>query len=121
MKIKMILLALIFILPSVGMSREVFKIEIGSNYERYSKKELRRRVWELERAVAQLQDQVFHLSMSQNQYQPEEWTCHMQSFGKTHMASARTRGKALALVMSKCSSASNAIHCDSGDVSCDNS
>lgn len=103
--------------------REIFRVEIGRDYEHYSNKELKRRVWQLERAVAQLQEQVFQLAMDQ-QYRPLDdrplWTCHLQSFGKTHAFTGSTRASALAEVLRKCSENSHSIHCKQEDVNCDN-
>ena len=120
---KWLLLLLVFItIPSYSKSREVFKIEVGSNYDSYSNKELRRRVWQLERAVEQLQEQVFQLAMDKNgpgYGHTGLWTCHIQSFG-THTATGLTRAGALAEVLKKCGDASNPIHCKENDVKCDN-
>jgi hypothetical protein len=118
--------ALGFLVPSNFVSAaEPIRIEIGRNYERYSNDELRRRVYDLERAVAQLQDQVFHLSIRErgNPTAPArpapEWTCSIQSFGKTHVATGNTRASAIAQVLKKCSDASSAIHCQDSDAKCD--
>lgn len=105
---------------------EPIRIEVGSDYKKYSNEDLRRRVWQLERAVAQLQDQVFQLAMKNNggtasTATPNNlWTCQIQSFGKTHVASGNTKASALAQVLKKCSDASNAIHCSESSVKCDN-
>ncbi len=124
MKVWIGFLLLSLLLPASAQSRprEIFKIEIGSGYEGYSNQELRRRVWELERAVAQLQDQVFHLSVNQGRpgYGGNSWTCHIQSFGKTFTATKSTRGAAQAKILKDCSNATNAMHCKTEDVSCDN-
>jgi len=95
-------------------------IDIGTDYSNYSNEDLRRRIWTLERAVAQLQEQVFQLAVHSNAAGTGNWTCHMQSFGKTHVASGNTRASALAQVLKKCSDATNAVHCHESDVSCDN-
>lgn len=110
---------------------EPIHIEIGKSYDGYSEEELRRRVWQLERAVAQLQDQVFQLavrdSYSNNngsqfaeKTAKNEWTCTIQAFGKTHIGNASTRASALAKVQKKCSEASNAIHCSESEAKCSN-
>jgi len=126
MKIWICLLTFMTLLPVNAQvrPRDVFKIEIGSDYDRYSERELRRRVWELERAVAQLQDQVFQLAMDKKKYRPKyksyrkKWTCHMKSFGKTFSATKSTRGEALAKVLKECSKHTSAVHCDEDGVSC---
>lgn len=117
------LVSLLLPLPLHSRPREVFKIEIGGDYQHYSKKELRRRVWQLERAVSQLQDQVFQLAMDNNRPHygsGRPWTCHIQSFGETFTAGGGTRASAVAQVLQKCSKASSSIHCKEKDASCDN-
>ncbi len=125
MKTTICLLMMIAMLPMTAESRprDVFKIEIGTNYEKYSKSELRRRVWELERAVYQLQEQVFHLAMDKNRPSyggGQSWTCSIQSFGKTFTSTKPSKGAARAEVLKDCSNASNAMHCDREDVKCEN-
>lgn len=102
---------------------DVIKIEVGSghSYESYSNDELRRRVFQLERAVQQLQMRVFDLEYAKpSQPETNDWTCRMSSFGKTFVSTAKTKAKAMANVIEKCSSATNAVHCSESDVSCGN-
>ena len=99
---------------------DVFRIQFGKTYDGYSNEELRRRVWELERAVSQLQSKVFQLEVSHDRPVFSEWTCHIQSFGATHVATGGTRSSALAMVLKKCGDATNPIHCHESDVRCDN-
>ncbi|MCB0378095.1 MAG: hypothetical protein KDD33_06350 [Bdellovibrionales bacterium] len=120
MKAFLITLALILAIPSATFARDIFKIQVGRDYDRYSNKELRRRVWELERAVAQLQDQVFQLAMDKGHSSTADWTCHIQSFSKTHVASGRTKASAIAQVLKKCSDATSSVHCAERDVVCSN-
>lgn len=117
----------IFILASLGIlfcgptfAEDVFRIEVGRDYNHYSNDELRRRVWELERAVSQLQSRVFQLEVNESRPQKNPWTCTIQSFGKTHVSNADTKASALAKVLKKCSDATNAVHCHESDVKCDN-
>ena len=101
---------------------EPIRIEVSKNYESLSNEELRRRLHQMEKAVAQLQEQVFQLAMrdpsGSNDNTRGNWTCSMQSFGKTHMASGG-KAAATALVLKKCSDATNAVHCHESDVNCD--
>jgi hypothetical protein len=124
MMIRLLALTFISTISFFSNAIEPIHIEIGANYESYSNEELRRRVWQLEKAVAQLQDQVFQLAMRNGTTTPtptnNNWTCQMQSFGKTHVASGNTRSSALAQVLKKCSDATNAVHCHESDVKCDN-
>jgi len=126
MKKLLALLILVPLIPTTSQSRprNVFKIEIGSDYHGYSKKELRQRVWKLERAVYQLQEQVFQLAIDNSHashgHNKNLWSCHMQSFGKTFTSSGRTKASAIAQILQKCSKATNAVHCHESDASCDN-
>ncbi len=118
MKYLSVLVLLLCPLPSHAI--EPIRIEVGKNYEGYSNEELRRRVWQLERAVAQLQDQVFQLAIRDGAgHGSGNWTCHIQSFGTTHVASGNTKASALAQVLKKCSDATNAVHCSESNVKCD--
>ncbi len=111
------------LIPTTARAVEPIKIQIGSDYSTYSNDELRRRVWQLERAVDQLQQQVFQLALrgdSGGAVGGPIWTCHMESFGKTLVASGATRSAALAIVLQKCSDATNAVHCHESDVKCGN-
>lgn len=118
------LLAGTLILSPFVHAQDPIRIEIGENYGKYSNEELRRRVYQLERAVAQLQQQVFQLAVNNNggskSVDSSIWTCHMQSFGKTLTASGNTKASALAQVLKKCSDSSNAIHCNESDAKCGN-
>ena len=101
------------------------RIEVGKDYEGYSNEELRRRVWQLERAVSQLQDQVFELAIRDGSTRiniptTAMWTCTIQSFGKTHVSTGMTKAAAQADALRKCSDATNAIHCHDSDVKCGN-
>jgi hypothetical protein len=101
---------------------EPIRIEIGGSYDGYSNEELRRRVWQLERAVNQLQDQVFQMATRDGgrRERTKDWSCRLQSFGKTHVSSGNTKASALAQVLKKCSDASNAVHCSESEAKCDN-
>jgi len=119
---KSLLTVLVLLLPFQVHAIEPVRIEFGQSYNGYTNEELRRRVWTLERAVAQLQSQVFQLAMNNVGAPPSAamWTCEMQSFGKTHTATEPTRMSAMSKVLKKCSDATNAIHCHESDVTCDN-
>lgn len=116
-----VFIALLSFSPSFA-AEDIIRIQVGTDYKRYSNEDLRRRVWQLEMAVAQLQEQVFQLAMKNNDTRPTSkyWTCHIQSFGKTHMASGDTKASALAQTLKKCGDATNPVHCSEADVKCDN-
>ncbi len=97
------------------------RIEVGKDYDGYSNEELRRRVWQLEKAVTQLQDQVFQLAIRNNDSRSSgPWTCSIQSFGKTLVATGSTKTAATAEALKRCSDATNAVHCHESDVKCGN-
>jgi len=125
MKKILALLALTFV-TILAQAESSVHIEVGKNYKDYSNEELRKRVWDLERAVSQMQEQMFQLAMRVNGgiVPPPAnhlvWTCRIESFGKTHVAAGSTKASALAQVLKKCSDATNAVHCHETDVTCDN-
>ena len=118
---KSTLLAVALILNCTMSSAQTIVIEPGNKYQNYSNEELRRRVYDLERAVAKLQDQVFQLATGKPHAESQNlWTCQMQAFGTTFVASGTTKASALAQVMKKCSDKTNAIHCGESNAKCDN-
>ena len=118
---KIILLFALNVVPVLSQA-QVVRVDFGPSYENYSNEELRKRVWTLERAVAQLQDQVFQLAVRKDDsvLPRVQWTCQIQSFGKTFVSNASTRASASAQVIKKCSDATSAIHCADRDLKCDN-
>jgi len=123
MKSLCLFLFLVLTLPYSVHADETIHLDIGKSYEGYTNDELRRRVWQLERAVAQLQDQVFQLALQNRSGAApvtQLWTCQIESFGKTHVASGTTRASALAQVLKKCGDATNAVHCQESNVKCGN-
>lgn len=130
MKLLILVAAVVVCFPSAYAQRDdVIRIEVPRGereYESYSNRELRRRVDRLERAVRQLQERVFELEYAKNTPAPTAtpeksmWTCRIDSMGKIHVASAKTKAKAIADLISKCSSATSSIHCDESDAKCGN-
>jgi len=115
MKKIFVLAAVVF---SVGLGAEVFRIEFETDYNSMSKKDLRRRVWNLERAVAQLQDRVFELSHKKSSTiivkrgkRSKKSTCYVSSFGDTFTSTKSTETAAKADVLAKCSKENHAMHC----------
>lgn len=91
----------------------------GKDYGKYTNDELRMRIWNLEKAVMELQQKVFALQISQTAPAGAgQWTCMIKNFGKTFTSTAPTKMKAMADVVSDCSKASNAVHCDEDEVKC---
>lgn len=96
-------MSLLFTYSSI--SEEIFRIEIGTDYNRYSDSDLRRRVWELERAVWQLQMKVFQIEMRTLNANPtplENWVCKVMAMGETYTGSGNSRPVAKAKAMEEC-------------------
>ena len=109
------------LLSSIAFAdHKVFRIEHGRDYRGrdYSERELRRRVWELERAVAQLQERIYDLEVAPPAAPPvvepvvTPWTCTVTAFGKVYSATSNTQSQARATALTQCSNATNAMHCD---------
>lgn len=122
MKNTLFFLLILSFTPVMAAETQVFRIEVGQDYERYSPTDLKRRVWELERAVAQLQAQVFHLTMNNMPPMPQAnpYTCRISVFGKTYDETRSTKTAALVAVVKKCSEATHAVHCHEEEVKCSN-
>ncbi len=81
----------------------VLRIEIGKDYKNYSNSDLRRRVWQLEQAVDQLQRRVFELELKDEFEKPkpevikkeeDKWFCKITAMGKDYAATGPTKPKA---------------------------
>jgi len=122
-------LGLSFSFASVTQAEDIFRVQIGSSNDHYSNQELVQRVWQLERAVYQLQSRIFKLELAGSMgnignisapiAKDKSWTCVIQSFGTTYTKTATTRGAAQAQVLRDCSEATSAMHCRPSDVKCD--
>lgn len=110
------------VLIPTANAQEIFRIDVGKSYESYSESDLKRRVWELERAVAQLQSQVFQLAVNGVATQPQarEWTCQISAFGKHFDETRPTKAAATAAVIKKCAAATHVMHCSDDQVKCGN-
>ena len=107
----------------------VIKIEIGdesySSDNNYSKKDMARRVYRLERAVRQLQQRVFDLEIENDNLKDEndgKYTCILSTpFDGIFTATKKTKMAATANVLKQCSSKKEgSIHCRDSNVKCDN-
>lgn len=112
---------LFLILVSINsFAGEIFKIEIGKDYNQYTDRDSKRRIWELERAVYQLQQKVFELEMGK--YQPvtvkveqASWICKTMAMGEKFSATGTSKAIADDAVMEKCKASprsANGFHCD---------
>jgi len=104
------------LLTSSLLIGDVVRIEFDTNYDRFSKRDLKKRVWKLERAVSQLQDKVFLMARSNRKASKKRFTCYVSAFGKTFTATKSTETAAKASALQKCSEKNNAMHCD--DIKC---
>ena len=115
---KIFFIALILTLSSAFAS-DITIVMPGKDYGKYSNDELRMRIWNLEKAVMQLQQKVFAMEIAQtNVSTGGHWTCMIKSFGKSFSSTAPTKTKAMADVIADCSKATNAVHCDEDEVTC---
>ncbi len=112
-------IAISLLFSSVAFANDITIVMPGKDYGKYSNDELRMRIWNLEKAVMQLQQKVFAIELSQsNTSAGGHWTCMIKSFGKSFSSTAPTKTKALADVIADCSKATNAVHCDEDEVKC---
>ncbi|CAN5643583.1 hypothetical protein BH10BDE1_BH10BDE1_11680 [soil metagenome] len=98
---------------------QVIRIEVGDKTGS-SKEELERRVWDLERAVRQLQNRIYDLESDRSRTAGKKTTCSLESFGKVFNATEDTEMAAKAKVLKACADATNSIHCDKSKVECGN-
>lgn len=94
-------------------AEEVYKIKVGSNYRNYSNRELRERVWDLERAVAQLQERIYQLEADgaatavatkapAEPEKPDTWVCTISAMGKPYVGTGPTKAVATAKATENC-------------------
>lgn len=109
-----VIFVIFFLVTSYTFADDV-KIEPKSDFTKYSTPELRQRVWNLERAVATLQNKIEQMERNQK----GSITCYIKSFGKTHMATHNSKMRAKAEVIKKCSDATSSVHCSDDAVKCE--
>ena len=80
----------------------VFRIEIGKDFKSYSNEDLQRRVWELERAVGQLQVKIFQLETTAKPEAPKTWGCIVNAMGEEYNGAGDTKASASEAAMSNC-------------------
>ena len=102
MKAKLFVVLLCSLLTVSAMADEnVFRIEIGKDFKTYSNNELQRRVWELERAVGQLQMKVFQLETAKPEA-PKTWSCIVSAMGEEFNGAGDTKASATNAAMDNC-------------------
>jgi hypothetical protein len=105
-------IACFLLLNAPAFAEDVFRIEIGKDYRGYSQNDLKRRVWELERAVAQLQARVFQLEATPTP-SPDSWACTMKAFGETYIGTGVSKALANAKALDACKAGQkgDSFHC----------
>jgi hypothetical protein len=87
---------------SQARAEEIFKIEVGSNYQQYSHADLQKRVWDLERAVWQLQQRVFQLETAKPTTVSDSWICTVTAMNETYTGTGGSKAVATADVIKNC-------------------
>ncbi len=88
----------------------IYRIEVGSDYQKHSQAELQRRVWQLERAAWQLQQRVFELELAKNnpkQPAPDTWVCTIVAMGDNYAGTGASKAIATQNAIDKCTKARN--------------
>lgn len=84
-------------------AQPIVRIQPAPNYQQYSQIELQRRVWDLENAVAQLQQRVFQLEATKPVGEPtESWVCTITAMGNTYTGLGASRGVATYKAIENC-------------------
>jgi hypothetical protein len=112
-------MAILTLVPSVQVfAEEVFRIEVGRDYNSYSQRDLQRRVWELERAVAQLQSRVFELELSRaTRPAPtatpavDTWICKVTAMGVTYTGTGGSKAVAEHKAIETCKEKADDFFC----------
>ncbi len=101
-----------FIFAAALNAEEIFRIHVGKNQEssRESSKEnsnsdLQRRVWELERAMFQLQQKVYHLDETKNEAKPDSWVCTFEAMGELYTGTGGSKAVATSKALEACKNA----------------
>lgn len=114
------IITLLTLLPSSQVSaEEVFRIEVGRDYNSYSQRDLQRRVWELERAVAQLQSRVFELELSRatkpvptaTPAPVDTWICKVTAMGVTYTGTGGSKAVAEHKAIETCKEKTDDFFC----------
>jgi hypothetical protein len=98
--------------PTPSHAEQVFRIEVGHDYKNYSDSDLRRRVWELERAVEQLQMRVFQLEAKPTQViapapATDSWICTVKAMGNTYTGTGGSKAVAKSKALEACKAGQN--------------
>lgn len=100
-----IIIAIATLFVSASLSAEpVFRIEVGNQNQPSNQSDLQRRVWELERAVHQLQARVFQLE-GQKPTAADSWICKVTAMGTTYSGTGGSKAVASDIAIKACTSA----------------
>lgn len=116
MKNAILILVAALTLGTFAHAEEVYRIKAGSTYRSYSNRELRERVWDLERAVSQLQQRIYQLEADgaatavatktpAEPEKPDTWACTISAMGKPYVGTGPTKAVATAKATEKCMTA----------------
>jgi len=105
----------------VKEKKQDVKIWLGNlerdRYRREARKDARIR--RLERAVQQLQEQVFNLTLAKNSAPQEVWVCEVSAFSDTFMGEHAQKAKAKSIAVKKCLKKRSAMFCKKEEVTCE--
>ena len=100
-----VFIALIFSFYT-SVAEDVIRIEVGKNHRKYSDREMRQRIWQLERAVFQLQNRIFQLEGRrpvQVVNTADSWICTTGGLGQTYSGTGGSKAVAKSRAIEKCS------------------
>lgn len=101
---------------SIGNGQTTIGITVGNNTP--NQDQLVQRMLRLERAVRDLQNQVYHLSMS-DMPQTTLFECRIDAFGKIYRGEGDTRNVAKSNARKSCEAERNSMFCGDEDMNCD--
>ena len=107
---------------SFKIGENIFRISEGSEFsDKTTIRELQKRVWMLERAVVQLQNQAFPVPVGIAQPTPvKTFSCYLQTpFKGTFTGTGRSIIEAKGKALKACTDGGGSIHCDDDKVKCD--
>lgn len=103
-------------------------IQPGKDYKKYSHEELQKRVWQLEQAFQQLQENskkqaeqttsLIETAKAKEKASSTQWTCYIRTSG-FFASSDPTKELATQNALEKCRNNSAPIHCKEAYVKCD--
>ncbi len=101
---KFLTLCFLAIFSVEASAEEVFRIEVGKRASS-SSSELQHRVWELERAVSQLQQKVFSLENKNPTSPSDTWLCTVKAMGNTYTGTGGSKAVAKSKAIDSCKAA----------------